>query len=141
GEPARVEDYLRRYPELSADPDVVLGLIAAEFELRQRRGPGPDREEYERRFPEHRAALPARLRGPAQASVAGYEILGVLGRGGMGVVYKACQVSLNRVVALKMVLAAAHAGPRELARFRREAEAAARLQHPNIVQVYEVGEQ
>ena len=82
------------------------------------------------------AAAPA----PHLDQVAGYKILKVLGQGGMGVVYKARQRGLKRIVALKMISAVGHHAPEDLARFRSEAMAVADLQHPNIVQIYEVGE-
>ena len=72
--------------------------------------------------------------------VPGYEILGILGRGGMGVVYRARQTKANRLVALKMIRAVEDASPTDRVRFQIETEAVARLQHPNIVQLYEAGE-
>ncbi len=74
------------------------------------------------------------------ATPPGYEIERELGRGGMGVVYLARQTKLNRPVALKMILGGAHAGTAEYRRFQAEAEAIARFQHPNILQIYESGE-
>lgn len=73
-------------------------------------------------------------------SIPGYELLNELGRGGMGVVYQARQASLNRIVALKMVLSGAYTGEVERRRFIQEAQSVARLKHPNIVQVFDFGE-
>jgi serine/threonine-protein kinase len=92
-------------------------------------GHGPDAE-----------TSPSRQTGADLPRIRGYDVEALLGRGGMGVVYKARHRRLNRPVALKMLLAGAHAGPRERARFQREAEAVASLHHANIVAVYDVGD-
>src|SRR5207244_1768792 len=85
---------------------------------------------------------PGEKRGPAETwpAIPGYEFLGILGRGGMGVVFQARQLRPKRIVALKMLRDAALAGPDHLARFHQETEIIAKLHHPNIVQIYEVGE-
>src|SRR3954470_1538657 len=86
--------------------------------------------------PNPQTAPPADQALPA---VPGYQVQRELGRGGMGVVYQAVQLAAGRLVALKMLRDAEHADPRDLTRFRDEAQAAACLQHPNIVQIHEVG--
>src|SRR5262245_4009467 len=95
------------------------------------------------------ALLPISPHGSLQApppeelplpQVPGYEVESVLGRGGMGVVYRARHLRLGRLVALKMALAGSNSDPHERERFRREAEAIAALRHPNVVQVYDVGD-
>ena len=96
-------------------------------------------------FPRSRAGRDAKRRGLASAgdplpAIPGYRVEAVLGRGGVGVVYRAKHLKLGRYVAVKMLLCGAYADPREQARFAREAEAVASLRHAHIVQVYDVGE-
>ena len=149
GQSVRIEEYLSHHPELGQDDELLLGLLVQECELRRRQAPELPAEEYVRRFPRLEAELRQRLEKPAappapppslsSSAIAGYELLEELGRGGMGVVYKARQVHLNRIVALKMILAGSRAGPDERLRFLVEAEAIASIQHPGIVAVHEFG--
>jgi WD40 repeat protein/serine/threonine protein kinase len=132
-------------------PVLLRELILLDTAYRQRVGEQPLAGDYLERFDDVDAkwlaaiipppiTLPAAPPGRLPRVVPGFEIIRELGRGGMGVVYLARQVSLNRLVALKTILAGAGATAEERQRLQREAEAIARLQHPNVVQIFQVGE-
>jgi eukaryotic-like serine/threonine-protein kinase len=143
GAPSRA-DFLARHPDLAdelnsffADQDHLARAAAEIAPPALPLGPDPD-------------ALPTMPPGPipsgqqapgsAVGSFGDYELLQEVARGGMGIVWRARQISLNRTVALKMILAGQFASPKDVRRFRAEAEAAAQLEHPHIVPIYQVGE-
>src|SRR5262245_13005441 len=142
----RVEQLLEELLDSQATPETVCGdcpdLLPA---VRQRwRQMCLVRAELDAWFPPALAAVADTRAFPHQGTalpqIPGYVVEAVLGRGGMGVVFRARHLRLNRLVALKMALAGAYAGPQERERFQREAEAVARLRHPNVVQIHDVGD-
>src|SRR5262245_34319650 len=144
GEPPSADEFRRRFPEYGPQLGPFLdGLqrAAATADSAAESVAGHDpfstTPELPPGEPPRRAATPG---GGGLPCIPGYEVLGVLGRGGMGVVYKARHLALNRVVALKMILSGTQASVELRDRFRREAELVARVPHPNIVQIHEVGE-
>ncbi len=191
GEAVRAETYFERYPEIAADREGALGLIAAEFKLRRRCESDLTPAEYERRFPQYREELPARLQQirqrephlshlncphchkaiplsegagekeltcsscggtfrfdlphtPAWSPLAlprlgQFELLKEVGQGAFGTVYRARDAHLGRIVAVKVPRNGRWLTAADEDRFVREARNAARLSHPGIVPVYEVG--
>ncbi len=128
GVPARASSYLEQYPELAADANAARELFASEAKLRR-----------------HPQAAPDRSRESTAPSCGGarlgrFELGEEVGRGGFGVVYRAIDTELGRVVAAKVLRESAPPVAAEMTRLRREARHAARLKHPGIVTVHEVGQ-
>jgi WD40 repeat protein len=167
GVPETVEQLVADFPALASSPDDLLDLIYTEALYREDRGERPSPEEYAARFPAlageladlfavHRVFNPPPAHGSALAATVplrpspaeapllptfpDHEVLEVLGKGGMGVVYRARHRALGRLVAIKVLRGDGPASGEERERFLREARATAQLNHPNLVQLYEVGE-
>jgi eukaryotic-like serine/threonine-protein kinase len=162
GERTSVEVFLSRYPRLRDDAEAVLDLSYQEQVLRQERGETIALEEFLSRFPDRAESLMLQFAAdqampssefPTEAQTCltalwrdhpktfgAYEVAGVLGRGGMGVVYKAYDKNLKRFVAVKTIAGGRDADPTRHQRFEIEAHAVARLQHSNILQIHEINE-
>ncbi len=150
GRPGRAEDYLARAPGL--DPEDAVELVYTEFVCREEFGPPPDPAEFLARFPAlrtqleeqflvHRTLAPDRAPpAPREQSVGPYRLVREVGRGGRGAVFLATDSRDGRAVALKVLLSGEYATPADLDLFRREADALARLDHPNLVRIVEAGE-
>ncbi len=157
GDRPPAEDLLAADSELAADVDAVLQMICNEVALRESLGEAPSLPEYQARFPQlgdqlrvqwnvyrvlfsvaPKASAP-RAAGRTGEKIGRYEVQAILGKGGMGIAYRAWDPDLKRVVAVKTLRAAA-ADEAEIARFRTESEAIARVRHPNIVQIFDVGD-
>jgi tetratricopeptide (TPR) repeat protein len=162
GQRVDLASYRRDFPELDGDSESFFELVYHEMLIREELGERPDPDEYAALYPElthrlrvqlevHRALSSDDL-GSAEclsasgiplsgeSRVPGYELLGEIGRGGMGIVYRARQLKPNRLVALKMILDGRFASRKELLRFENEREIVAGLDHPNIVPILEAGQ-
>lgn len=159
GDRVRVEDYLAIAPNLAVDSDALIELVYAEFLAREAAGERPSYAEYVVRFPAHSAGIARRFRvhsafsastgsyatKPTAASsfapleIPGYRIISELGRGGMGVVYRAAHLATGEDVAIKTILPAAAFTVVALTKFMREADVVRRLDHPGIVKFRDTG--
>lgn len=167
GERVPAEVYLTMQASLGVGATGGLDIVYGEYLLREQAGEAPPLEEFARRFPQHAAALERQIevhhamqasaagslggQGPPRVVAAatppaiagltlpGYTLLEEIGRGSMGVVYKARQIHLNRTVAIKVVRPEQLVHPVAIHRLQREAQASARLLHPNLVTVHDAG--